>query len=161
MTEQQYNKCVDLYADGLYRFILKNLKDEFEADNIVQNTFEKLWVKCADVIFEKAKPYLFKIAYNNMIDVIRQNQRLVQIDEENHDRETYHEEYSGLKEALNRGLERLPEKQRTVVLLRDYEGYSYEEIAEIAGLTLEQVKVYIYRARMALKEFIGKPEVLI
>jgi RNA polymerase sigma factor (sigma-70 family) len=161
MTEQQYNQCVDLHADGLYRFILKNLKDEFEADNIVQNTFEKLWLKCGDVIFEKAKPYLFKIAYNNMIDVIRQNKRLVQIDEEAHDRETYSHEYSGLREVLNRGLERLPEKQRTVILLRDYEGYSYDEIAEIAGLTLEQVKVYIYRARMALKEFIGKPEVLI
>ncbi|MGV3598573.1 MAG: RNA polymerase sigma factor [Bacteroidota bacterium] len=161
MTEQQYNQCVDMYADGLYRFILKNMRDEFEADNIVQNTFEKLWVRRTEVLFEKAKPYLFKIAYNNMIDVIRQNKRWTQIEEGVHDSELPANEYSGLREALNKGLERLPEKQRTVVLLRDYEGYSYEEISEIAGLTIEQVKVYIYRARTALKEFIGKPEVLI
>eukprot|EP01035_Chromulina_nebulosa_P004960 gene4960-6735_t len=81
MTEQQYNQCVDMYADGLYRFILKNMRDEFEADNIVQNTFEKLWVRRSEVLFEKAKPYLFKIAYNNMIDVIRQNKRWTQIEE--------------------------------------------------------------------------------
>ena len=161
MNEQQYNQCVDLYADGLYRFIVKNLNDEFEADNIVQNTFEKLWVKREEVVYEKAKPYLFKIAYNNMIDVIRQNKKTVQIDVEDHDRQAEYQEYSGLYEALNKGLERLPEKQRTVVTLRDYEGYSYEEIADITQLSLEQVKVYIYRARLALKEYIGKPEVLI
>jgi RNA polymerase sigma-70 factor (ECF subfamily) len=43
-------------------------------------------------------------------------------------------------------------------MLRDYEGYSYEEIGEITALNPSQVKVYIYRARLALKEYIGKPE---
>lgn len=161
MNKQQYNQCVDVYADGLFRFILKNLGDSFEADNIVQNTFEKLWLKREDVVFEKAKPYLFKVAYNNMIDVIRQNKKIVQMDVEVHDRETNTQEYNGLQEALIKGLERLPEKQRTVITLRDYEGYSYDEIAEITQLSLPQVKVYIYRGRLALKEFIGKPEVLI
>jgi RNA polymerase sigma-70 factor (ECF subfamily) len=66
--------------------------------------------------------------------------------------------YSGLKEILRDALSRLPEIQRSVVLLRDYEGYSYEEIGEVTGLNESQVKVYIYRARLALKEFIGKIE---
>ncbi len=161
MNEQQYNQCVELYADGLYRFIVKNIRDEFEADNIIQNTFEKLWLKRDEVIFEKVKPYLFKVAYNNMIDVIRQNKKIVQMDVETHDQPAQYQEYSGLYEVLNKALDRLPEKQRTVITLRDYEGYSYDEIAEIAGLSLEQVKVYIYRARLALKQYIGNPEVLI
>lgn len=161
MTEQQYNQCVDLYADGLYRFILKNIKDEYEAGNIVQNTFEKLWVKREDIIYEKVKSYIYKVAYHNMIDIIRYNKRSVQMEEEVHDREVQTSEYSGLMEQLQRGLARLPEKQRTVLMLRDYEGYSYQEIADIASLSLEQVKVYIYRARLALKEFIGRPEVLL
>lgn len=161
MNKQQYNQCVEVYADGIYRFILKNLGDAFEADNIVQNTFEKLWLKHDEVIFEKAKPYLFKVAYNNMIDVIRQNKKIVQIDAEAHDSVAESQEYTGLQEVLRKGLERLPEKQKTVITLRDYEGYSYDEIAEITGLSLQQVKVYIYRGRLALKEFIGKPEVLI
>ena len=53
-------------------------------------------------------------------------------------------------------MEKLPEIQRSVVLLRDYEGYSYQEIGEITGLTESQVKVYIYRARLFLKAYIGQ-----
>ena len=45
MTVEEYNKSVDLYSDGVYRFILKNIKDEDEAKDIVQDTYEKLWIK--------------------------------------------------------------------------------------------------------------------
>jgi len=55
----------------------------------------------------------------------------------------------------------LPETQRSVIMLRDYEGYSYQEISEITGLTESQVKVYIYRGRLYLKKFIGSPEKVI
>ncbi len=70
----------------------------------------------------------------------------------------HNRQYSDLKEVLNEGLNKLPEIQRTVILLRDYEGYNYAEIGEIAGLTESQVKVYIFRARGFLKEYIGKME---
>lgn len=66
-----------------------------------------------------------------------------------------------LKEILDAGLATLPEVQRSVVLLRDLEGYTYEEIAELTGLNLTQVKVYIYRGRNTLKEYIGKLEVVL
>ncbi len=62
MTSAQYNQCVKEYADGVFRFILKNLRDSDEAKNIVQNTFEKVWIRLDDVIFEKAKSYIFTIA---------------------------------------------------------------------------------------------------
>ena len=63
-----------------------------------------------------------------------------------------------LKEILEAGLATLPAMQRSVVLLRDLEGYSYEEIAELTQLSESQVKVYIYRGRTALKEYIGQLE---
>ena len=69
--------------------------------------------------------------------------------------------YSDLKERLDWALQRIPEIQRSVILLRDYEGYNYEEIGEITGLNESQVKVYIYRARMALRKLIGSSEILI
>ncbi|HFB61480.1 MAG TPA: RNA polymerase sigma factor, partial [Bacteroidetes bacterium] len=69
--------------------------------------------------------------------------------------------YSDLKEVLDKAVEQLPEIQRSVVLLRDYEGYSYREIGQITGLSESQVKVYIFRARLFLKKFIGKPEVVL
>jgi len=58
-------------------------------------------------------------------------------------------------------VDKLPEIQRSVVMLRDYEGYSYEEIGKITNLSESQVKVYIYRARVFLKKFIVSPEFVI
>jgi RNA polymerase sigma-70 factor (ECF subfamily) len=66
-----------------------------------------------------------------------------------------------LGEVLQDALARLPEMQRSVILLRDYEGYSYEEIGEVTGLTESQVKVYIYRGRMSLKNYLVKMENII
>jgi len=63
-----------------------------------------------------------------------------------------------VKQVLDQALRLLPEIQRSVILLRDYEGYSYQEIGEITRLNESQVKVYIYRARVFLKNYIGKLE---
>ncbi len=71
MTAAEYNTCVDLFADGVYRFILKNLKDEENARDIVQDAFTKMWEKVRDISFEKSKSYLFTAAYHTMIDFIR------------------------------------------------------------------------------------------
>ena len=56
MNTREYNDCVKQYSDGIFRFIVKNLRDEFEAENIVQNTFEKLWVRKDKVEMKTAKP---------------------------------------------------------------------------------------------------------
>ncbi len=66
-----------------------------------------------------------------------------------------------MSELLNRALDQLPEKQKMVILMRDYEGYAYNEIGEITGLSVAQVKVYIFRARKFLKAYIGKVDVLV
>jgi RNA polymerase sigma-70 factor (ECF subfamily) len=63
--------------------------------------------------------------------------------------------------VLQRALELLPHDQKMVLMLRDYEGYSYEEIEEITGLSESQVKVYIYRARVSMKKYLGKMEAVI
>jgi RNA polymerase sigma-70 factor (ECF subfamily) len=69
--------------------------------------------------------------------------------------------YSDLQEVLYEAIKRLPETQRSVLLLRDYEGYSYQEIEEITGLNEAQVKVYIYRARVFLKDYIKEPQLIV
>jgi len=73
----------------------------------------------------------------------------------------YESQYNDLNMILHAALERLPENQRSVILLRDYEGYSYQEIGEITGMTEAQVKINIYRGRLALKNYIGKIETVI
>jgi RNA polymerase sigma-70 factor (ECF subfamily) len=96
-----------------------------------------------------------------MIDIIRREKRMT-ILEGTHENEIFYEsDYNGLNDVLHIALERLPEQQKSVVLLRDYEGYSYKEIGEITGLSEAQVKINIYRGRLALKNFIGKIETVI
>ncbi len=155
MTRAEYNRCVDDYADGVYRFILKNIRDKDKADDIVQDAFVKMWDKVETVSFNKAKSYLFTAAYHTMIDCIRKDKRMVGQEESHESILTSENDYSDLNEILHEALDTLPEIQKSVILLRDYEGYSYEEIGNITNLNESQVKVYIYRARKSLKAYIG------
>jgi len=155
MTVSEYNKCVDDYSDGVFRFILKNIKDEENAKDIVQESFVRLWDKRTGVVCAKAKSYLFTTAYHILIDFVRKNKYNANYSDHYDNLLTVENEFSDLQGILNEALEKLPVIQRTVLLLRDYEGYSYQEIGEICELTESQVKVYIFRARMFLKKYIG------
>lgn len=161
MTVKEYNETVDLYADNLYRFILKNIKDEEKAQDIVQDTYEKMWLKVNDLESKNAKSYMFTTAYHTMINYIRKDKKQSDFLEINANNLSHSGQYTDLKEVLNEALTKLPEMQRSVILLRDYEGYNYTEIGEITGLTESQVKVYIFRARSFLKNYIGAVENLI
>ncbi len=161
MTVAEYNKSVEDHSDGVYRFILKNLKSEEKARDVVQDTYEKLWLKVEEVSAEKVKSYLFTAAYHTMIDMIRKEKRMTGFEPEKHDRPVHTEHYTGLSQILEEAVAKLPADQRSVIMLRDYEGYSYEEIADITGLTESQVKVYIFRGRMFLKSYIGSIEAVI
>lgn len=150
-----------MHSDGVYRFILHNCKDKDDAKDIVQDTYEKLWVTHPNVNFEKAKSYIFTTAYRTMIDKIRRDKKKGAFDEVDFNAHSHSEQYSDVKTHLREAVKKLPEIQRSVITLRDYEGYSYEEIGEITGLNESQVKVYIYRARVFLKEYIGSMSNLI
>lgn len=154
MTVEEYNKSVDLYADGIYRFALKTLKDQEKAKDTVQDTYEKLWVRHGDVSYEKVKSYLFTTAYHASIDLIRKEKNNIDYGSAPAFEISTQEQYSDIHEVLNRAVELLPEIQKSVLLLRDYEGYSYEEIGEITNLNESQVKVYIFRARLFLKNYL-------
>lgn len=161
MTVGEYNQTVDLFSDRLFRFVLKSMKDMHHAEDMVQESFKKLWENRERVSFEKVKPYLFKTAYHLMIDFFRRAKRSVYAEDLTLEEDSHENNYSDLSEVLEQALGKLPETQRMVLLLRDYEGYSYQEIGELAGLNESQVKVYIYRARLFLKKYIGSMEVVI
>ena len=158
MTEKEYNNCVNMYADNVYRFILKNLRHEEDAKDIVQATFEKMWINRQQVENDRCKSYLFTVAYHQMIDHIRKNKRITLREEFNEEEKITAKPQYDTKRILNEALSKLSETQRSLVLLKDYEGYSYEEIGKITGLNESQVKVYLHRARIQLREYIVKPE---
>lgn len=161
MTTKEFNQSVDLYSDAIFRFVLKNIKDENKAQDIVQDTFEKLWRTHENVNFQKVKSYLFSTAYHTLIDLIRRDSKMSRWEPSLEKEVIDNNSYSDINEVLHKALEKLPEIQKMVVLLRDYEGYSYKEISEITKLSEAQVKVYIFRARVFLKNYIGNIQVLV
>jgi RNA polymerase sigma factor (sigma-70 family) len=158
MTEREYNECVTEYADNVYRFILKNLRHEEDARDVVQTAFEKMWRNKDDVDAQKSKSYLFTVAYHQMIDHIRKVKRIQLREEFNEEIKVQNRPVNDLKKILDDALGRLSETQRSLVLLKDYEGYSYEEIGKITGLNESQVKVYLHRARLQLRGYLVKME---
>ena len=158
MTEREYNDCVNTYADNVYRFIFKNLKHEEDARDVVQTAFEKMWRNREDIDPAKCKSYLFTVAYHQMIDHIRKVKRIQLREEFNENSRVQDRPVNNLKKILETALARLNETQRSLVMLKDYEGYSYAEIGEIMSLNESQVKVYLHRARMQLKEYLVKME---
>ncbi|MBI3143539.1 MAG: RNA polymerase sigma factor [Bacteroidetes bacterium] len=160
MTTAEYNKTVDLYADSLYRFVVKSMRNADSAQDVVQDTFEKIWRHVDDVQYDTAKSYLFSVGYRTMIDHLRRNKMSVGLDLADEPWHLGNEGNFDIQEVLEHALNQLPTIQKTVVMLRDYEGYSYDEIGQITNLNESQVKVYIFRARKALKEFIGKIEMV-
>ncbi len=165
MNAREYNIAVDSFADNIYRFALKHLKNEMAAKDVVQETFLKVWEKHEQVAYEKVKSYLFTTAYHAIIDFVKKEKRngdfeKVDMHLSSTDFADFSANESDLKRILDQALNTLPEIQKTVVLLRDYEAYSYDEIAEITNLSEAQVKVYIFRARQSLKNYLKGSEIL-
>lgn len=160
MTTKEYNNSVDLYADPIYRFVLKHIKNAMLSQDVVQETFAKVWEKHQEISAEKAKSYLFTTAYHTLIDVIKKENKSATIDEKTVMPVTQSKENFDLQEILTEALDRLPEIQKSVIMLRDYEGYAYDEIAEITGLNESQVKVYIFRGRQTLKAYLKNMELV-
>lgn len=155
MNSTDYNNCVSQHSDSLYRFARKSCGDEDDAKDIVQQAFEVLWAKKEDVPIDKAKSFLFTIAYRRSMDKFRKP-----ITDDNFDtyerKEQVHIDYQmDLKNILNKALTQLDANSRMLILLKDVEGYSYEEMAKLTDYSETQIKVYLHRARKKMKALIG------
>ena len=156
MTVNEYNDCVKRYADGIFRFVLKNLACEEDAADIVQNTFEKLWKNRQKVEATKAKSYAFTVAYHDLIDLTRKRKFVNAFQAAPERIERDFQAQIEAKELIEKGLNQLSTIQKSLILLRDYEGYTYEEMAEITELSISQVKVYLFRGRKKLQQAINQ-----
>ncbi|MDR0790310.1 MAG: RNA polymerase sigma factor [Bacteroidales bacterium] len=159
MNENDYNRLVMQHSDGIFRFLARICGDRAKAKDLTQDVFLKLWECRMNIDDNKTRAWLFKTAHNAFIDNERHNKIMIK-DNDYLDLQCQKVQngYSDLKEVLSNALSALPEMQKSAILLRDYEGYSYDEIGKILSLSAQQVKVYIFRARTSLKQMIGKIE---
>lgn len=152
MNRREYNNTVKEHVHALYGFAVKFLKNRDDADDIVQDVFEKLWVNREKVEYAKAKSWMFTTAYHAMINFQTRRKRM-DYDSENlpdishTDKNTFES-----REVVERAVSILPPLQKSIILLRDLEGYSYEDIGNILEISESQVKVYLFRARNKIKK---------
>ena len=149
-----------MYADNIYRFVVKHTRNRMLSEDVVQETFAKVWEKHETIEASKAKSYLFTTAYHQLVDTLKKEKRTTSFDGEDVKQDDTLSHLFDVQKTLHEAVNRLPEIQKTVILLRDYEGYNYNEIAEITALNESQVKVYIFRARQTLKNYLKSTELV-
>lgn len=153
MTAKEYNKGVRLWANDAMRFTVRLGASKADCEDAVQEALAALWKHRDNVPQEKGKGYILSAAYRSLMMSIRHG-RVVKMyaatamPEEN----IMADESFDLREAIERSLQALPEVQRAILQLRDVEGYSYREIGETLSLSDQQVQVYLFRARVAMRK---------
>ena len=153
MDRKEYNTAVKELSNHLYNFAYKFLRSEEDAQDIVQDVFEKLWVNRRKIDKLKVKSWMFTTAHHAMINFLNRSKRSVTM--ENHELPEMAKQEVNIfesNEVVQRAVAILPPVQRSIILLRDLEGYSYDEIAVAMNLTDSQVKVYLFRARKKIKK---------
>ncbi|MDX1379678.1 MAG: RNA polymerase sigma factor [Xanthomonadales bacterium] len=155
----RFRQLVDQHQDQVWTLARYLLKDPAEAEDVAQETFEKLWHHQHDVDPERVRPWQMRVTRNACQDRIRRRRPEEPVDEE---RETASDapvrdpagdaERAELGRWLQRAIAGLREPYRSLVVLRDVHQHSYEEVAGALELSLAQVKVYLHRARKQLRE---------
>lgn len=153
MTAKEYNKGVRLWADDAMRFAMRCCPNRPDCEDAVQEALAALWSHREEVPEDKGKSYLLSSAYRSLMMTLRHG-KVVQKHEERTVVETAQmpDERFDLREAIEKSLQTLPEVQRAILQLRDVEGYSYAEIGETLSLSDQQVQVYLFRARVAMRK---------
>lgn len=151
LTDKEYNKGIELWADAAYRFALRCCRDDERCRDAVQDAFASMWEHRDDVRFETAKSYLLSTVHNKLMSMLRHD-RVMDLAPPLVEETTQPDEGFDTRDAIALALNTLPPVQRQCLQLRDVEGYAYKEISNILNISDQQVQVYIFRARVALQK---------
>ena len=154
-SAMRFRLAVARYHRTIYRVCFGLLKDAHEAEDVTQETFLKYWQLSGEV--RGAKAWLITVARNKCLDRLRSARRFVDADPEIFEQQIddrdpeWHANSDQTRGRLMRLVNRLSEPQRSLILLFDVEGLTGQECAEALGLNVNQVKVYLHRARRQLR----------
>ncbi|WP_343485569.1 RNA polymerase sigma factor [Allomuricauda sp. d1] len=155
--EQVFSSVFETNSKTIFNYIYYKFGNEEKAHDAVQEAFVKLWENCAKVTPEKAKSYLYTVANNLYLNVIKAEKvRLKYADR--HSNTTTNEspefvlEEKQFQQKLDDALNSLPENQRTTFLLNRIDGKKYAEIAEMEGVSVKAIEKRMHLALKSLRE---------
>jgi RNA polymerase sigma-70 factor (ECF subfamily) len=153
---RRYRQWVKEYQDQAWTLARYLLKDAAEAEDVCQESFVKLWRHREKIDPDRIKPWLMRVVRNGCLDRLRRRRPVDDIEDWRQADEApgpmqgaaQHE----LGQRLKKSIVGLSEPYRSLVILRDIQQHSYEEVGGVLELSLSQVKVYLHRARKQLRE---------
>ncbi len=156
MTRAEYNENIQYWSGNVLRFAVWNCGDRMRGEDAMQEAFARLWEIKEQVSVEKGLGFLLTVVRRYLVDcfrhdavVARAHQTMAQEIET-----TPRERDMGLSDEMLAALNSLPEVQRSIIQLRDVDGYSYKEIAQMLDLSDQQVQVYLFRARTNMRKYL-------
>lgn len=153
MKEHEYNVVIDELSTQLYRYAFHFLRNQEDAKDIIQDVFEKMWLNRKTIDLETVKPWLYRCTHNAMVNFIAKKSRTSYMsNQELPNAATPFDSSFESMQIVDRMVSILPPIQKSIILLRDIEGYTYKDIGLILDLSASQVKVYLFRARMKIKK---------
>ena len=152
LSRKTYIKVVSQNSDRIYNYLAKQLKDRTIAEDLTQDCFLQLWKSRFTIKEEVCKTWLYKTAYNKMLNYIRDNQRIDFKSELINNSTTQFATQQDAQDLLDHIFEQLTTEEKTLILLRDNEGYAYQEIGDILGLNITNVKNKLFKARQKFKQ---------
>lgn len=152
LSPKTYSRIIKEQSDSIFNFLNKNLKDRASAEDLTQECFLKLWKNSLFLKEEIVRSWLFKTAYHLMLNHLRDNKKIDYQSDflENQSCETPRKLEQ--KDLIDKIFSNLNAEQRSILVLRDQEEYSYKEIAKILSVSEDNVKVKLFRARARFKE---------
>ncbi|MDG1572142.1 sigma-70 family RNA polymerase sigma factor [Robiginitalea sp. M366] len=154
--EQVYSQLFRTHSTTVFNFIFYKFGNEEKAHDAVQEAFVKLWENCAKVTPDKAKAFVYTVANNLYLNVIKAEKvRLKHRPDQapvTRQSPEYLMEEQEFGERLQAALNRLPENQRTVFLLHRIDGKKYNEIAELEGVSVKAIEKRMHLALKSLRE---------
>lgn len=159
--ESQFDAFYAANVKALRNYIYFKFGDADESDDVVQESFIRLWKNCAKVTLDTAKGFLFKVATNLGTSLkrsekvhLKYTERSVKVDSDHESPEFLILEKEFM-EKLTTAISSLPDKQREVFLMNRVEKKTYREIAEISGVSVKAIEKTMHKALLKLRDKIG------
>jgi RNA polymerase sigma-70 factor (ECF subfamily) len=156
--ETIFSKLHQKYAKDLHDFIYYKFGEQHNPKDKVQHAFLKLWENCKDVKVEKARSFLFSVANNTTLNVIKHKKVVLKYELKTPQNQSNHQDPQFLMEEkeymkkYQKALSGLTEEKRVTFLLNRVEGKSHKEIAEMLGISRKAVEKRIYTALKQLRK---------